>query len=234
MSRVAYLMGRRVSHPTTRRMIGVVALAGVLVTGASAEGPQQRLSRGTIVPRQPLGLFEGPDRDAWQRPDEIMDALGIADGSTVADLWAGSGWFVVRLARRVGPNGRVYAEDIHPRMIDAIERRIAREGLGNVRTILGTPSNPRLPRNQLDAALIVNAFGRLAAPVPFLRSVAQALRPRGRLGVIDFSQAGGGPGPPARDRVDLAHIERAGREAGLRFLTRETFLPYQYLLVFSR
>ena len=86
----------------------------------------------------------------WQKPEQIMDALGIAEGSVVADLGAGGGWFTLRLARRVGPNGLVYAEDIQPPMLEAISRRMQSENLSNVRPVLGTPSDPRLPQG-LDA-----------------------------------------------------------------------------------
>ena len=85
-----------------------------------------------------LGLLEGPDREAWQKPDEIMDALGIADGASVADVGPGAGWFTIRLARRVGPNGRVFATDVQPQMLEAVRRRVAREGLLNVETRRGS------------------------------------------------------------------------------------------------
>src|SRR6185436_11567230 len=104
-----------------------------------------------------LGLLEAADRDEWQKPEQIMDDLRIAEGSVVADLGAGGGWFTIRLARRVGPNGLVYAEDIQPQMIDATRRRAQHERLTNVRTVLGTPSDPRLPR-KIDAVLIVDAY----------------------------------------------------------------------------
>ena len=117
-------------------------------------------------------MLEGPDRDAWQRPDQIMDALGIGEGSVVADLGAGGGWFTVRLARRVGPNGMVYAEDIQPQMIQAIERRVEREGLQNVKTVLGTATDPKLPERALDAVLIVDAYHEIEQPVALLRNVA--------------------------------------------------------------
>src|SRR5215471_4755211 len=103
-----------------------------------------------------LGLLETPDRDDWQQPDQVMDRLGISDGSKVADIGAGGGWFTVRLARRVGPNGRVYAEDIQRSMIEAIQRRVARENLANVIAVLGTATDPHLPSG-LDAVLIVDA-----------------------------------------------------------------------------
>src|SRR5215204_5422603 len=109
---------------------------------------------GRLFPPRDLGLHEGPDRDAWQQPAQIMDHLGIAEGSVVADLGAGGGWFTIRLAVRVGPNGLVYAQDIQSEMIGAIKRRVEREGLANVRTVLGRPDDPQLPV-RVDVVLIV-------------------------------------------------------------------------------
>jgi ubiquinone/menaquinone biosynthesis C-methylase UbiE len=207
-----------------------LALLALAVAPGSGQGPRH----GRLFPPENLGLLEGPDRDAWQRPDEIMDALGIADGATVADLGAGAGWFTIRLARRVGPNGRVYAEDIQPQMIEAINRRVQREGLRNVTTILGAPDDPRLPPGKLDAVLMVNVYHELEDPVALLRNVARALAPRGRLGIVDFTKEGGGPGPPLEERVDPERIIRDAEAAHLRLVARETFLRYQFLLVFGR
>ena len=134
----------------------VLLLAGV---AASAQQQHVRLFRP-----EDLGLLEGPDRDAWQRPDQIMDALRIGDGSHVADLGAGSGWFTIRLARRVGPNGVVYAEDIQRQMIEAISRRVARENLANVKPVLGEANDPKLPA-PVDAVLIVDAYHEMDQPV---------------------------------------------------------------------
>jgi len=218
--------------PPIRAGVALVALA--LLAGSSDWSAAQLPPHGRLFPPQELGLLEGPDRDAWQKPEQIMDALGIADGSTVADLGAGGGWFTIRLARRVGPNGTVYAEDIQPPMIEAITRRVAREGLHNVVTILGTPDDPRLPKGTVDAVLIVNTYNELEAPVRLLRNVAQALAPKGRIGVVDFTKEGGGPGPAMDERVDPARIEQDARAAGLQVWKRETFLRYQYLLILGR
>src|SRR5687767_3538581 len=122
-----------------------LAAAVLLLVIALASGTAAQRQHGRLFPPQDLGLLEGPDRDAWQRPDEIMDHLRIAEGSVVADLGAGGGWFTVRLARRVGPNGKVYAEDIQPEMIGSIRRRVDREGLKNVEPVLGSPRDPQLP-----------------------------------------------------------------------------------------
>ena len=210
------------------RAAALTALAlAVLTPAIAAQRPHARLFSPTD-----LGLLEGPDREAWQRPEQIMDALLIGEESVVADLGAGGGWFTIRLARRA-LNGRVYAEDIQREMIEAINRRVDREGLKNVRPILGTPSDPALPE-PVDAVLIVDAYHEMDDPVVLLRNVAKSLKPNGRLGIVDFTKDGGGPGPPTEERVDPERVVRDAQSAGLRLHSRPNFLRYQYLLVFVR
>jgi SAM-dependent methyltransferase len=197
------------------------------------------LRQRKLFPPQDLGLLSAPDRDDWNKPDLIMDALGIADGAVVADLGAGGGWFTIRLARRVGPNGLVYAQDIQPQMIEAINRRVQQEGLTNVRTVLGTPTDPRLPGG-LDAILIVDAYREMDEPSrpqvlqDLLRSIDRALKLQGRIGIVDFLPGGGGPGPAAEDRVKPETIIAAVEGAGLKLQAREPVPPFQYLLVFGK
>ncbi len=225
-------------HPVEgiwRRGRRLAGLAVALLVAAAATAPAQESQRhGRLFPPQDLGVLEGPDRDAWQMPGEIMDALGIGDGSVVGDLGAGGGWFTVRLARRVGPNGLVYAEDVQREMVDAIERRVAREGLRNVRTVLGEDHDPKLPAEALDAVLMVDAYNEVQDRVQLLANIREALKPNGRLGVVDFKLEGGGPGPPMEERVDPATVVADAEAAGLRLLADERFLPFQYLLVFVR
>jgi ubiquinone/menaquinone biosynthesis C-methylase UbiE len=210
---------------------GVVALVLALTASLAAA---QRVPHGRLFPPDELGVLESPDRDEWQQPDRIMDALAIGEASRVADLGAGGGWFTVRLARRVGPNGIVYAEDIQTEMIESIKRRVDYQGLRNVRTVLGTREDPRLPPN-LDAVLVVDAYPQFSAPMAVLRSVAHALSPNGRLGIVDFRKDGaGGPGPPLDERLDPEVVIKDATQAGLRLIRQETFLRYQYFLVFGR
>jgi ubiquinone/menaquinone biosynthesis C-methylase UbiE len=211
----------------------LLAASLLWLLGAGA-GAAQEGRHGRIFPPQDLGVLEGPDREAWQKPEQIMDALGIADGSVVADLGAGGGWFTIRLARRVGPQGLVYAEDVQREMIESIERRVQREGLRNVRTILGTLDDPKLPGRALNAVLIVDVYNEVESRVELLRNVRDALSPSGRLGSVDFTKAGWGPGPDLHERIDEAVVVKDAVAAGLRLVSRETFLPYQYLLVFGR
>jgi predicted methyltransferase len=210
----------------------MVVLLGAVTLGVAASAAAQALPHARLFPPEDLGLLESPDRGLWQKPDEIMDALNIADGSIVADVGAGAGWFTVRLARRVGPNGRVYAEDIQRPMLEAIGYRVRREGLTNVETVLGTAEDPNLPTG-LDAVLVVDVYAEVTDPVSLLTDVAAALQPQGRLGIVDFTKEGGGPGPPLEERVDAAQVIRDAEAAGLTLLSDETFLTYQFLLVFG-
>lgn len=210
-----------------KRVLAIGGLLGVLLT------PPLGAQHARLFPPQDLGLLEGPDRDAYQRPDQIMDALQIGEGSVVADLGAGGGWFTVRLARNVGPNGLVYAEDIQPQMIEAIERRVQREGLRNVKTVLGTPTDPKIPEGSLDAVLIVDAYHEMEQPVTLLRNLARSLKPTGLIGIVNYKKDGGGPGPAMDERVDAEKVIRDARAAGLELRKRENFLRYQYLLTFG-
>jgi ubiquinone/menaquinone biosynthesis C-methylase UbiE len=201
---------------------------------ADAAPAAQRPAHARLFPPEDLGVLESPDRDLWQEPDWIMDQLKIADGSRVADLGAGGGWFTMRLARRVGPNGMVYAEDIQPQMIASIRRRVDDQGFTNVTTILGTADDPRLPSN-LHAVLIVDTYPQFRDPVGLLRHVSRALLPNGLLGVVDFKRDGaGGPGPPPDERLGPDAVRSDAEQAGLHLQRLEMHLKYQYLLVFEK
>jgi ubiquinone/menaquinone biosynthesis C-methylase UbiE len=213
---------------------GLVALLVLLACAAGAAAQGGGPSRhGRLFPPEDLGLLESPDRDVWQKPERIMDALGIADGAKVADVGAGGGWFTVRLARRVGPNGRVYAEDVQPQMLEATQRRATREGWENVIYQKGTATDPMLPTSALDAVLIIDAYAEIPNPLLFLKNVHASLKPGGRVGIVDYKRHGGGPGPDGA-RPDPASVEEVARAAGLRLVARENFLPFQFFLVFAR
>jgi ubiquinone/menaquinone biosynthesis C-methylase UbiE len=214
-------------RPLLSRTLAVLVLT--LVFGITAPLAQHtRLFRP-----EDLSDLEGPDRDEWQQPGKIMDVLGIGEASVVADLGAGSGWFTIRLSNRVGPNGLVFAEDIQRPMIQAIKVRVDRLGLKNVRTVRGTANDPHLP-DPVDAILIVDAYHEMDQPVALLSNVARSLKPPGRIGIVDFTKNGSGPGPAMEERVDPEAVIRDAQAAGLVLRSRETFLKYQYMLVFEK
>ena len=209
-------------------------LAGLIGIFAAAAAPPPQRPQIKLFPPEKLVLLESPDRDEWQQPERVMDALGIFDGAKVADLGAGGGWFTTRMAHQVGPNGIVYAQDVQPQMIEAMKRRVAREELKNVEFRLGTAVDPNLPPG-LNAILMVDTYTQLPDPVTLLRHVRAALAPNGRLGIVDFKPDGsGGPGPALEERVHPDEIKRDAAAAGLILRSHETFLRYQYLLIFGR
>jgi SAM-dependent methyltransferase len=209
----------------------IFALLSVGLLFAPSASAQNR--HGVLFRPEDLGQLESADRDTWQKPDQIMDSLGIADGSHVADVGAGGGWFTVRLARRVGPNGLVWAEDVQAEMLEAIERRAAKENLRNVRTRHGSPTDPMLP-GSLDAVLIVEAFQEIQGDARlFLENVGAALKQGGRVGIVEYKKGGSGPGPDT-PRPDPETIMQVAQRAGLRFVKQETFLPFQFFLVFVK
>jgi predicted methyltransferase len=198
--------------------------------------PQASAQRhGRLFPPQDLGLLEEPDRAAWQKPDQIMDALAIADGSTVADIGVGAGWFTIRLARRVGPNGLVYAQDVQREMLEATRRRVTREGLRNVQVTLGHGSDPNLPYGSIDAELVVDVYPEVEDRVTFLKNLKTSIKSNGRIGIVNYKPGKGGPGPSPSEgvRVDSASVEADAQAAGLRVRSMET-LPFQYLLVLGK
>jgi predicted methyltransferase len=215
-------------------LLFALALAHSPLPTANAQtqsAPQPR--HGRLFPPVDLGLLERPDRALWQKPDQIMDAVHVADGSTVADIGAGAGWFTIRLAQRVGPKGMVYAQDVQRLMLDAIKRRVQREGLENVTTVQAHGIDPNLPARTLDAILMVDAYQEVDNRVEYLRNLANALKPTGRIGIVNWKPGRGGPGPDASERIAQSVVEADAAAAGLKVLDHED-LPYQYLLVLAR
>ena len=192
---------------------------------------QDRRNHGRLFPPEELGALEGPDRDAWQEPERVMDSLGITSGTIVADIGAGGGWFTIKLANRVGPTGLVYAEDIQREMIESINRRVNRTNLSNVETIIGTSNNPKIP-TPVDAVLMVDVYGEVEDPMALLRNVIPQLKKGGRIGIVEHRLDGGGPGPPLQDRVAPETIITTAEAVGLQLLTHDESFRYQYLLVF--
>ena len=213
-----------------------VLLAAIFAAHVQAQSPQPAPSKGRLFSSTDLGLLESPDRAAWQKPELIMDALRIAENATVADIGAGAGFFTVRLARRVGPNGIVYAEDIQQPMLESIKRRVSREGLNNVITRLGTDTDAKLPKGALDAVLVVDVYQEVdeeSSRIGLLRHLADTLKPNGRIGIVNYKPGEGGPGPDPQRRLERSVVEAEVRAAGLRVLDGAT-LPFQYLLVVGK
>jgi SAM-dependent methyltransferase len=177
-----------------------------------------------------LSIFEGEGRDERLQVDRIMDVLKIREGSAVADIGAGSGWFTVRAARRAGATGTVYAVDINEEYLKHIAERSRTEGLGNVRPVLGAEDDPKLPAASVDAVLILKTYHEFSEPVRIMRHVAAAVRPSGLVGIIDKKGDGGDHG------IDEKVVVEEMKRAGFELAERHDFVgdDMDYFLVFRR
>ncbi len=171
--------------------------------------PVEEIERDTSEPYTgSLSIFEDPKRDQKLQIDRVMDILKIREGSHVADIGAGSGWFTVRAARRVGASATVYAVDINAEYIKHIDERAKREQLPNIRTIVSKEDDPLLPEKSVDAVLLLKTYHEVAEPVRLLMRTRLAMRPGALLGIIDRNGKGDDHGID-RDIV-IGEAARAG------------------------
>lgn len=204
-------------------LLTAVLLGGPAVKGGPTDRPTSEPYKGD------LSIFENPERDQKLQIGRVMDLLGIREGARVADVGAGSGWFTVRSARRVGTGGLVYAVEINPDYLRYIKRRAAKEKLPNVRTIRGTADDPRLPARSVDAVLLLKTYHEVAAPIPLLRHLRTAMRPGARLGVIDKNGNGSDHGLNAEVVIKEAAV------AGFELSEQHDFVKadgMDYFLIF--
>jgi SAM-dependent methyltransferase len=201
------------------------------VVGQTQAPPAGQANRPTSAPYAgDLSIFEYPDRDKKLHVDRVMDLLGVLPGKVVADIGAGSGWFTVRAAARVGPSGMVYAEDINPKSIEYITQRAAREKLNNVRPVLGIVADTKLPRNAMDAVLILKTYHEFAQPVLLMEKLRLSLKSGAKVGIIDRN----GDGTDHGVLPDV--VEREMEQAGFRRIAKYDFTKsdgQDYFLIFA-
>jgi SAM-dependent methyltransferase len=190
-----------------------------------------RVERPTSNPyKGSLSIFEDPKREEKLQINRVMDLLKIKEGSGVADIGAGSGWFSVRAARRVGPTGAVYAVDINRDYLKYVEDRAKKEGLPQVRTILGREDDPLLPARSTDAVLILKTYHEIAEPVRLMKNLRAALREGALVGIIDRNGRGDDHG------LDQSVVVKELERAGYRLVDQYDFVKpdgMDYFLIFG-
>ncbi len=173
--------------------------------------------------------FESPERDAWQRPDFVVSALALSRDARVADLGAGTGYFSVRLAR-AAPEGRVWAVDVEPSMVQWMRERARREGIANLFATLATPDDPMLPE-AVDLVLVVDTWHHIEGRRAYFERLRGWLRPAGRVVIVDFRRDSPS-GPPMHARVPPEEVRADLEAAGYAFERAVDGLERQYMLVF--
>lgn len=194
--------------------------------------PDDRIDRPTSEPYTgSLSAFEDPKRAEKLQIDRVMDLLAIREGSVVADIGAGSGWFTVRAARRVGSTGTVYAVEINEEYLDHIQKRAQQENLSNIRTVLGKEDDPLLPSGRIDSILLLKTYHEFSKPLTMLRAMRTAMRKEALLGIIDRSGAGDNHG------VNSEAVIREVSKAGFSLVSNHDFVKpddMDYFLVFRK
>jgi len=205
-------------------MVAAVALSGA----AAAQSPDShRHSFGDA--EKWSHVFDDPERDAWQKPHAVLQALALKPDAVVADLGAGTGYFSARLANML-PKGTVYAVDVEPEMVKYLGERAKREGLKNLKPVAARADDARLPA-KVDLVLLVDVYHHIENRERYFGTLAESIKPGGRVAVIDF-RLDSPEGPPKASRIAPEQVKAELASAGYALAEEHAFLPRQYFLVF--
>lgn len=211
--------------------LALLLFQNAAIAGQSATVAPSGEQRKTSEPYTgDLSVFDSPGREDRLQINRVMDILGITSGKAVADIGAGSGWFTIRAAKRVGAAGLVYAVDINSEAVDYVANRARKEHLQNVKTILSQPDNPHLPANSVDAVVLLKTYHEVAQPVTLLQNLRAGLRAGAKVGVIDRNGNGEDHG------VNRDIVIREAAQAGYKLLDQYDFVKgdkMDYFLVFT-
>ncbi len=228
-------------------LASVTILSGLLASPRPARAsPTPPASSATPVPAQHdatvhhsfadvshwTAVLDDPARDAWQKPQAVVQALAILPGMCVADLGAGTGYFTRYLSAGVGETGTVLAVDTEPNLVVHLRQRAEREHTANVVPILASPDNPRLPAAAVDLVLIVDTVHHIDDRINYFRRVQRFLKPGGRVVVVDFKKEELPVGPPPEHKLRPEQIAEEFAAAGYELIAEPDLLPYQYVLIF--
>jgi ubiquinone/menaquinone biosynthesis C-methylase UbiE len=210
--------------------VAIVIVAGVLVE-AQRRHPVSGRIFAPVMGVGGAGWLERPEREDEEAPSKAIEALQLKAGMVVADIGAGSGYYTSRMAKLVGPSGRVYATDIQQGMIDLLDRRTKSEGLANVTTVLGGMDDPKLPANSIDLAIMVDVYHELQQPQIFLQRLKPAFKPGGRLVLLEFRKED--PKVPILEvhKMSVAEVKQELEAEGFVLDRVIDVLPWQHIIV---
>jgi SAM-dependent methyltransferase len=221
-----------------------VAVLGLALAGALVAWGQQGARPGVhpisgrpyanVMGYQGADWLDREERDIEEAPDAALDALGLTPGLVVADVGAGSGYMTVRMARRVGADGHVYATDIQPEMITLLQERLVDEKIANVTPVLGLVDDPKLPEGAIDLELLVDVYHEFSEPQEMLRGLRKALKPGGRLVLLEYRKED--PRIPILElhKMTVDEAEQEVEAEGFELTSVDERLPRQHILVFTR
>lgn len=210
------------------------SLLGCGLLSGQAEHPVTGRKIAPVMGVAGAEWLERSEREKEEAPEEALAAMGVRRGMTVADVGAGTGYFSIRLARRVGPTGRVYANDVQPEMLDRIRQRSSALGLTNIETVLGTEADPKLPAGQMDLVLMVDVYHEFSQPQRMLAAIRTSLKPDGHLVLLEYRKED--PTIPIRPdhKMSIAEVRAELESQGFRMEKVLDTLPRQHLFFFVK
>lgn len=213
-----------------RLLLAAAAATVLAVAPARAQSPETHQHSFSDAEKW-AHVFDDPARDEWQKPHEVIQALGLKPDAVVADLGAGTGYFAARLANMLRGAGRVYAADLEPDMVKHLAKRAKEERLPNLVPVQATPRDARLPA-KVDLVLLVDVYHHIDDRERYFARLKRSLKPGGRLAVIDF-RLDSPEGPPKEARIAPDEVKAELAKAGYSFVEEHGFLPRQYFLIFA-
>lgn len=223
----------RLIHRRLLLQFAATLLVAITAWG-QAEHPKSGRKIASVMGWGGADWLERSEREIEELPETAIDTIGVKPGMTVADVGAGSGYFTVRLSRRVGPTGKVLAEDIQPEMLRILKKRLDRENFTNIETVLGTETDPKLPAGQLDLILMVDVYHEFSQPQRMLRKVRESLKDDGRLVLLEYRKED--PWVPIRPehKMSVAEAKLEVEDEGFSLEAVKPDLPRQHILIFKK
>jgi ubiquinone/menaquinone biosynthesis C-methylase UbiE len=206
----------------------------ILLLLAQATHPLTGRQIAPVMGAAGAGWLERPEREAEEAPEKALDALGIHSGMVVADVGAGTGYMSLRMARRVGPTGKVYANDLQPEMLQKLRANSQREKLSNVETVQGTEADPKLPPNTMDLVLLVDVYHEFSQPQAMLDKIRESLKPDGRLVLLEYRKED--PSVPIRPehKMSVTEVKTEVEAEGYKLDQVIEKLPRQHIIIFRK
>jgi ubiquinone/menaquinone biosynthesis C-methylase UbiE len=238
----------RLSPPRWAARIWMILALLVAIGTACAQSPAERPAAGAggpgvtaprrepanVMPWEKADWLEREGRAETEKPELVLQAMELKPGMTVAEIGAGTGFFSRRIAKVVGPTGKVYAEDIQPQMLDLLKERTAREGVQNVIPVLGTETDPKLPRRGVDRVLLVDVYHEFQKPEPMLAAIRSCLAPGGTVTLVEYRLEGDTASHiNIKHRMSVEQVLQEWTAAGFTLVRRNEDLPSQHVFIFS-
>ena len=210
----------------------LVLMLGALALSAQGVHPKSGRRIASVMGIGGAEWLERVEREREESPAKALELLGLKPGMVVADVGAGSGYYTIRMAKRVGPTGKIYANDIQPEMLTLLRKQLEKEKVANVEAVLGTETDPKLPKGELDMIIMVDVYHEFAQPQRMLRKLKEALKPDGQLVLLEFRKED--PYVPIRTehKMSIAEAKLELEAEGFKLDKVLHDLPWQHMLFF--